>query len=301
MRMSVPSRLALAAMSALCCISARADIRVVDDNGHSVVLGAPARRIVSLAPHVTELLYAAGAGGKIVGAVEYSNYPQAAKRIPRIGNNLQLDLERILALKPDLIVVWLHGNAQRQLDKLMQLGIPVFYNEPHRLGDIARSIEQFGRLAGTEAVASRAAQDFAAREAELRERYAGRSPVRVFYQIWQRPLMTINGEHLISDVIRLCGGQNVFADLKPLVPVISTEAVLEANPEAIVTAIIDARAQDGLDGWKKWPRLMATARGNYFFIPTDLISRQAPRILEGARLMCEHLDAARARRPKAQP
>ena len=301
MRMSVPPRFALAAMLTLCCATAGAEIRVVDDNGETVVLREPARRIISLAPHVTELLYAAGAGDRIVGAVEYSDYPGAARRIPRIGDNVQLDLERIVALKPDLIVVWLHGNAQRQLDKLAKLGIPVFYNEPHRLGDIARSLGQFGRLAGTEAVAARAARAFATREAELRARYAGRAPVRVFYQIWQRPLMTVNGEHLISDVIRLCGGQNVFADLKPLVPVISTEAVLEADPEAIGTAIIDAKAQDGLESWKKWPRLTATARGNYFFIPADLISRHTPRILEGAQQMCEHLDVARARRPKGRP
>jgi iron complex transport system substrate-binding protein len=263
-----------------------------------VVLKGPAQRIISLAPHVTELLYTAGAGERIVGAVEYSNYPEAAKKIPRVGSNVQLDLERIVALKPDLIVVWLHGNAQRQLDKLLKLGFPVFYNEPHRLSDIARSIKQFGQLAGTEAVAEPAARAFLTRESELRTHYAGRTPVRVFYQIWQKPLMTINGNHLISDVIRLCGGENVFANLKPFVPVISTEAVLQADPEAIGTAIIDATAQDGLDGWKKWPQLSATAHNNFFQIHTDLISRHTSRILEGAQQMCEHLETARAKHPK---
>lgn len=292
---------ALAATLVLYSAAANAEIRLVDDKGETVVLREPARRIISLAPHVTELLYAAGAGERIVGAVDYSNYPEAARQIPRVGNNQQLDLERIVTLKPDLIVVWLHGNVQRQLDKLLKLGTPVFYNEPHRLGDIARSIEQLGQLAGTETVAAQAARAFAAREAELRARYAGRAPVRVFYQIWQKPLMTINGNHLISDVIRLCGGQNVFADLKPLVPVISTEAVVEADPEAIGTAIIDSKAQDGLDGWKKWSGLTATARNNFFRIPTDFISRHTPRILDGAQLMCEYLDAARARGPKGRP
>lgn len=292
---------ALGATFVLCCTDANAEIRLVDDKGETVVLREPARRIISLAPHVTELLYAAGAGERIVGTVEYSNYPEAARQIPRVGNNQLLDLERIVTLKPDLIVVWLHGNVQRQLDKLFKLGTPVFYNEPRRLGDIARSIEQLGQLAGTETVAAQAARAFAAREAELRARYAGRAPVRVFYQIWQKPLMTINGNHLISDVIRLCGGQNVFADLRPLVPVISTEAVLEADPEAIGTAIIDAKAQDGLDGWKKWPHLAAVAHNNFFTIHTDLISRHTPRILEGAQQMCAHLDAARARGPKGRP
>ncbi|MEK7438800.1 MAG: cobalamin-binding protein [Pseudomonadota bacterium] len=296
--MRVSSRLALGMALLLAAAAAMAEVTVTDDNGRVVTLPRPARRILSLAPHVTELLFDAGAGGHIVGAVEYSDYPEAAKSIPRVGNNLQLDLERIVALKPDLIVVWLHGNAQRQLDKLLKLGIPVFYNEPHRLGDIARSLEQFGRLAGTEAVALPAAGAFAVREAELRARYAGRPPVRVFYQVWEKPLMTINGSQIINDVITLCGGQNVFADLEPLVPVVSIEAVLDADPEAIVTAIFDTNRQNGLESWKQWPHLTATARNNFFLIPADLISRPTPRVLEGAQLMCENLDEARAKRPK---
>ena len=296
--MRVSSRLALGMALWLGAAAAMAGITVTDDNGRVVTLPRPARRILSLAPHVTELLFDAGAGRHIVGAVEYSDYPEMAKSIPRVGNNLQLDLERIVALKPDLIVIWLHGNAQRQLDKLLKLGIPVFYNEPHRLGDIARAIEQFGRLAGTEAVALPAARAFAARESELRARYAGRPPVRVFYQVWEKPLMTINGSQIINDVITLCGGQNVFADLKPLVPVVSIEAVLDADPEAIGTAVFDATRQNDLESWKQWPHLTATARNNFFLIPADLISRPTPRVLEGAQQLCEDLDKARAKRPK---
>jgi len=296
MRLSL--RLVLGMALWLGAAGAMAEVTLTDDNGRVVTLPGPARRIISLAPHVTELLFAAGAGGQVVGAVEYSDYPEAAKSIPRVGNNLQLDLERIVALKPDLIVVWLHGNSQRQLDKLLKLGIPVFYNEPHRLPDIARSLEQIGRLAGTEAVALPAARAFSAREAELRARYAGRPPVRVFYQVWEKPLMTINGNQIINDVITLCGGQNVFADLKPLVPPVSIEAVLNADPEAIGTAIIDANRQNGLENWKQWPHLTATARNNFFLIPADLISRPTPRVLDGAQQLCEDLDKARAKRPK---
>jgi iron complex transport system substrate-binding protein len=197
-----------------------------------------------------------------------------------------------------LIVVWLHGNAQRQLDKLLELGIPVFYDEPHRLTDIARSLEHFGRLAGSEAVALPAARNFLARESELRARYARRPPVSVFYQIWEKPLMTISGKQIINDVIALCGGQNVFADLKLLVPEVSIEAVLEADPEAIVTAVVDTKMPTGLEQWEQWPHLKATARNNFFFIDTDLISRHTPRILQGAQQMCEQLEAARSRRPK---
>ncbi len=282
----------------MCGFAAAAEIRVTDDSGRSVTLKQPARRIISLAPHITELLFAAGAGEHIVGVVEYSTYPKQAQRIPSIGDSAQLDLERIVALKPDLIVVWQHGNAQRQLNVLLQLGIPAFYTEPHRLGDIARSIEQLGRLAGSESAAAAAARAFTSGEAELRARYAGRDPVSVYFQIWGRPPMTVNAHHIISDVIRLCGGRNVFAGLAPLAPAVSIEAVLAADPEAVGGTIGEAGSQEDMDAWAKWRRLKSIARGNLFTIHADLITRHTPRILEGARQMCEQLDAARARRAK---
>jgi iron complex transport system substrate-binding protein len=264
-----------------------------------VTLRQPARRIISLAPHITELLFAAGAGERVVGTTSYSEYPEGAKRIPRIGDSAQLDLERIVGLQPDLIVVWGRGSGQRQLDKLLQLGIPVFYNEPRRLLDIGRALEQFGKLAGTEAIALPAARAFAARVAELRGRYASRPPVRVFYQIWEEPLMTINGDQLISDVIRLCGGENVFADLKPLVPTLSTEAVITRDPEAILSSSDDnANSQSKLKSWEKWPQLKAVARDNLFVIHGDSISRSTPQVLLAAQEVCKALELARSRRPR---
>ena len=292
------AKYAIAAALALLNAAAGAEITLVDDNNRSVTLKQPAQRIISLTPHMTELLFAAGAGGRIVGTVDFSNYPEVAQRITRIGDNAQLDLERIVALKPDLIVVWRNGNAQRQLDKLLRLGIPVFYNEPRRLADIARGIEQLGRLAGTESTALPAARAFESRVEQLRERYAGRSAVTVFFQIWDKPLMTVNGDHLITDVIRLCGGQNVFAALKPLTPEISVEAVLAASPEAIVSVTAEAGQEENLTGWKKWPRLQAVARNNLYAVHSDLISRNTPRILDGAQSLCEHLDQARGKRPQ---
>jgi iron complex transport system substrate-binding protein len=288
----------LAALLALGSAAVAAEIGLIDDSGRSVTLKQPAQRIISLAPHMTELLFAAGAGAQVVGAVEYSDFPAAAQRIPRIGDSAQLDLERIVALKPDLIVVWQNGNAQRQLDKLLRLGIPVYYNASRRLSDIARATEQLGRLAGTEAVALPTARAFVERESGLRRRYAGRRPVTVFYQIWDKPLMTVNGDHLISDVIRLCGGQNVFAELKLLTPAIAIEAVLAADPEAIGGVTAEAGQAGNLDGWKTWPRLNAVARNNLFVIPAELITRNTPRILDGAQQLCEHLDAARVRRDR---
>ncbi|MCX7154502.1 MAG: cobalamin-binding protein [Proteobacteria bacterium] len=277
---------------------ALAEVTVVDDSGRSLTLAQPARRIISLAPHITELLFAAGAGDRVVGVIDFSNYPEAAKKITNIGSHALLDLERIVSLKPDLIVVWRDGNAQRQLEKLLSLGIPVYYSEPQRLEDIARSIEKLGLVAGTGPVAAAAAREFSARLAGLRARYAALPTVPVFYQIWNKPLMTVSGNHVISDVIASCGGRNIFADLKPLAPVIAEEAVIERDPEAIGGAAVDPKI-DGFDMWRKWPRLLAVRRGNFFTVHPDLISRHTPRILDAAQALCEQLDAVRARRKGA--
>jgi iron complex transport system substrate-binding protein len=287
-----------------CAPSAHATaISVTDDSGATVTLAAPAQRVISLAPHVTEMLYAAGGGAKLVGAVTYSDYPPEAKQIPRVGDNKALDLERIVALKPDLIVVWRHGNAQRQLDRLRELHIPLFFSEPHRLDDVAVTLTKLGALLGTSPTADAAANAYRADIAQLRARYAARPPVSVFYQVWDQPLMTLNGEHMISDVIALCGGRNVFAKLEPLVPTVSTEAVLAANPEAIVTASRGATAPDTqlpqLDKWRAWPGLAAVAHNNLFAIDGDLINRPAPRIAQGAALLCQDLETARSRRTGA--
>lgn len=276
--------------------AAHAEVRLVDDAGATLVLAQPARRIVSLAPFITEVLFTAGAGERVVGAIDFSDYPEEAKRIPRVGGLLRLDLERIVQLKPDVVVVWLHGSAQRQLDSLKGLRLPLYYSEPRSLGGIARSVRQFGRLAGTEAVAEDAARALDSKIALMRERYARRSPVRVFFQIWHKPLMTVNDGHVISDVLRLCGGVNVFGQLKPLVPVLEPEAVLAAAPEAIGTGVYAAQGDDGLGQWKRWPRLPAAARGNFFSVPADLITRHGPRLAQAIPIVCEALEQARKRR-----
>jgi iron complex transport system substrate-binding protein len=278
---------------ALLCGSAAAAIDATDDAGKVVTLQAPAKRIISMAPHITELLHAAGAGERIVGTVEYSDFPEAAKRIPRIGNYNSLDLERIVALKPDLIVVWLHGNPQAQIDRLLALGIPVFHNEPTRLTDIARSIETLGKLAGSAPQATAAAVAFRARVEELRTRYADRAPVSLFYQVWSKPLTTLNGTHLVGDVIALCGGRSLFADLKPKAPVVAMEAVIEADPEAIISTGL---SKDGLDLWAKWTRMRAVKNGHLFVLDGNLINRHGPRIADGAGRLCEILDQVRRKR-----
>ncbi len=275
----------------------QAQITVRDDTGRDIQLKAPAKRIVALAPHVAEMLYAAGAGERIVGTVDYSDYPPAATKLPRIGSYDRFDLEAIAALRPDLVIAWETGNPAAQVARLKALGLTVYTTQPNRLDDIPGQLERLGRLAGTSTTADAAATAFRQRLEKLRSTYGTRPPVRVFYQIWINPLMTVGGPQIITDAIRVCGGENVFGDLKQMAPVVSVEGVLAANPEAIVaTGMGDARP-DWLNDWAKWPRLLAAQRGNLFHINPDIMQRHTPRILDGAEKLCNDLEVARSRRP----
>ena len=277
--------------------AAHADLVFKDDGGREVRLKGPARRIVTLAPHATEMLYAAGAGDRLVGTVEYSDYPPAAKQVPRVGSYDRFDLEAISALKPDLVIVWETGNPAAPVEKIRALGLTVYASQPNRMEDVAGQLERLGQLAGTEAVANQAAERFRQRLAGLRAGNAGKPKVRVFYQIWKAPLMTVGGPQIITSAIELCGGENVFGKLAQMAPTVSVEAVLEADPEAIVaTGMGDARPE-WLDDWNKWTRMTAVKRGNLFHIHPDLMQRHTPRILDGAEQLCALLDVARSRRP----
>jgi hypothetical protein len=184
------------AMSLSVSVQAQAQaVSVTDDRGHTVSLPRPAQRVVSLTPHGTELVFAVGGGSRLVGVVEFSDYPEAAQRIRRVGDNKAVDLEAVAALKPDLIVVWRHGNARRQLEKLGNLGIPVYESDPRRLDDIPGALERLGRLLGTDTEAAQAAARYRQELQTLRERYAGRPPVTTFYQVWRQPLKTLNNDH----------------------------------------------------------------------------------------------------------
>lgn len=277
--------------------SVRAELSVRDDAGRTLQLAGPARRIVSLAPHLTENLYAAGGGGSLVAVGDYSNYPPAAKNLPRVGGAGRLDLEALLAIKPELILAWSGGTSPAQLAQLESLGLPVYLSNPKHMADVAGEIERLGLLAGSSQAAVAAANAFRARQEKLAASYGRRPPVRTFYEIWNRPLMTVNGQHLISDAITLCGGINVFADLPRIAPTVTEEAVLAAKPEAIVASGMDTARPEWLDDWKRWPTLPASARGNLFHIPPDYMHRATARILDGAEQLCAHLETARSRRP----
>ena len=280
--------------------AARADVSVVDDSGATVRLAQPARRIVSIAPHITENLFAAGAGERVVGTVDYSDYPEAAKKLPRVGGYSRVDLEAVAALKPDLIIAWQSGNAAAHVDKLRALGFPLYVSQPNRIEDVASELERFGVLAGSGATANAVAAQFRERLAGLQKRYAGRPTVRTFYQIWKQPLMTICRRQIITDVVRLCGGENVFASLETMAPTVTVEAVIAANPEAILASGMDDSRPEWLDDWKRWTSITAVARDNLFFVPPEVIQRHTPRLLEGTERLCQHLETARSRRPAAK-
>jgi iron complex transport system substrate-binding protein len=268
-------------------LHARVEVR--DDYGHTVSLPETAQRIVSLAPHLTELLYAAGAGHRLVGAVDYSDFPPQARRLPRVGGETGIDLEAVMALRPDLIVAWPNAGSQRTINRLAELPLPVFRSEPRELDDVPRTLERLGVLAGSEAQAQRAAEAFRVRVRSLQSRYSARRSVRVFYQVWDRPLVTVNGEHLISKVMHLCGGENVFASLPLIAPEIDREAVVQANPEAIVSS------GSSLESWKAFRGVTAVTKDHLYTIAPELIQRHTPRLMEGAERLCLLLDGVRAR------
>jgi iron complex transport system substrate-binding protein len=272
-------------------------VHMTDDQGTQITLPREARRVIALAPHVVELIFAAGGGDRIVGTVAHADFPPAARDIPQIGDNRALDIERIIALKPDVMIAWRHGNAESHLAPLRKLGIPLYYSEPHKLDDVAQSIEKVGRIMGTEAVAEPAAQAFRARIAELSARYRNRPPVRVFYQVWDQPLYTLNRTHILNDALAVCGGVNIFGDLPATAPTVSAEAVLAADPEVVVAGAREGRSGLGPQVWQQYPTLLAAKRDNLFDITPDLILRAGPRIVEGTALLCEKLETARARRP----
>lgn len=266
---------------------ATAAVRVADDAGNVLDLAAPAHRIVSLAPHVTELLFAAGAGGRIVAAVEFSDYPEAARALPRIGDATRIDLERLALLQPDLVIAWGSGTPVRMLEGVRRLGLPLFLSEPRRLDAIGAQLRVFGRLAGTTQVAERAARDYESRLAALRARYAGRARRPVFYQLALQPLLTVNGTHVIDDLLSLCGGDNVFADLPVLTPRVDVEAVIAARPAAVVFALYPGESPAATEDF--WRRHGLAAATRFIAVPGDIIHRPTPRILDGAAQVCAGL------------
>ncbi len=254
-------------------------------------------RIVSLSPHITELLFAAGAGERIVGVDDSSDYPAAVAAIARVGEPAALDVEGLLKLKPTLIVLWDSGTPARTIAELKRLNLQLYVTDQHHLEDIGTTLIQLGRLAGTEAPAVEAARRYQAELAQLRAQFEARPPLKVFYQVWDRPLYTLSGKHMVSEVLSLCGGENVFAELSTLAPAIDKEAVLDRNPDVILIAAAGAEGERQSLEWSRFPNLRAVRTHHVFTVDPTLLGRMAPRILEGVREVCSLLDTARGGPP----
>ncbi len=270
-----------------------AEISVTDFAGRTVTLESPAKRIVALAPHMVENAFSAGAGDRLVGVVSHSDFPQAATHITEVGSYQSWSLETIIKLKPDLVLMWSSGNGMKSLPALERLGLSVYVSEPRRLQDIAATIRAIGELAGTEAIAEPEAQRIARGLTQLAAQYRVDTPVSVFYQVWNKPLQTLSGDHLISAIIELCGGRNVFADAASLAPKINIESVLARNPDAIVASGMGEARPEWLDEWKEYPSLTAVRNNALFFVQPDHIQRPTARILLGAKALCESLASMR--------
>ncbi|QQD20821.1 ABC transporter substrate-binding protein [Oceanospirillaceae bacterium ASx5O] len=268
-------------------------LTLTDDAGQPFMLQKPAQRIITLTPHATELMFAVGAGQQVVGAVDYSDYPADAEKIPRVGGYSGLNIEAILALQPDLIIYWPEGNPAREIQRLKQLKMPLYASDPNSFADIARSLEHYGEISGNVAKGQQAATQFRQRLNALQQRYAGAGKLRVFYQVWHQPLVTQSGDTFISRVLELCGGENIFADLPMRSPQISEEAVLAENPDVIIASGMAAERPEWLDHWRRYPHLNAVKHNHLYHVHPDLLHRPTPRLLDGAEQVCALLHRVR--------
>lgn len=254
---------------------------------------APAKHIVSLAPNLTEIAFAAGAGSSIVATVEFSDYPPAAQKIPRIGDAFRFDYERILALQPDAVLAWEPGTPAEVVERLRALKLNVVTIRTQRLQDISLAVREIGRIAGTQSVAEPVAQEFERGIDRLRAEYGRRAIVDVFLQINDQPLYTVNGRQIMSELVEICGGRNVFGTLNDLAPQVGVEAVIAANPDAIVST--GAADSPGFTQWQRWRQMRAVSAGNLFLLPPEEIARSTPRLVGGGEKMCRTLQTARER------
>ena len=279
------------AFAVLAAMSAGAHaLQASDDRGVTISVGRPVERIVSLAPHLAEIAFAAGASAKLAGVSSFTRNPAEAERLPVVASHGRVDIERLIALRPDLVLAWQSGNSPLQIDRLERIGIRVFVTEARALADIPRIVRLVGALAGSVEVAETRARQFEKEIADLRTRYARERRVAVFLEIWHTPFLTVNGGHLISDALRVCGGRNVFAAAKTLTPLVSREQILAARPEAIVTSGFGSEA---LQAWRGLELVPAVRNRRIYAIDPDWLHAQGPHVIEGVRALCWRLELAR--------
>lgn len=276
-----------------------AQVQVTDDIEKKVTLPRFAQRIVTTSPHALELVIAAGGKSKIVGQSQYGHqlHPIAGAEI--VNHHSHLDVEKVLQLSPDLLIVWRYGLPEKQIALLQESGIPVFYSDPQKLDDIAHNLDRIGRLIGTHEKAKKKAASIQKKIKALRQTYANQAAMRVFWQVSGQPLYTLNGRHMVSEVIELCGGVNVFAQMKPIAPLVGVEDVLLRNPEVIVASSL--QSQKAIEAqWNRYHFMAAVQQGNIYQISPDLLSRPSPNMIYGIKYLCEILESARHKMNKAR-
>lgn len=266
---------------------------VVDDTGRRVTLHYPPRRIVSLAPGATEMLFAAGAGDRVVATDDASDSPPAARQLPKLGDLADVDMERLVAAKPDVVVVWPYGTSPAQIALLARLHVPVYREEPTTLEDILASIRRIGELAGTQARAERVAAALSAKLTSLARRY-GRvaHPPTALLEVWNRPLYTVGGQEVMSDALRVCGARNVFEDLREAAPAVSVEAVIGRNPDIIIAAAPPGKGAAWLAGWQRFPMLRAVRSGHLIDFEDQRLSGLGPGAIDATAELCARIAAA---------
>lgn len=279
-------------------ISAQAQISIKDDAGHTLTLQQPASRIISLAPFLTEMMYELDALDKLIAIDNYSDYPVQVKQKDKVGSIHGLDYEKIIQLKPDVILLWHSGYRATLRKQLQALNIPIYHSEPTRLQDIPATLQRLGKLIGHQQQAHKAVAAFRGRLRSLTRTQQGKSSISVFYEIWQQPLLTINSQHLINDVLRLCGARNIFADVPVLTPNVTVEAVLQRDPQVIIASISESDDQHWRQFWLKWRQLAAVRNQALYFVNPDYMARHASRILLGAEQVCGYLNEVRERLEK---
>ena len=273
-----------------------ARVTVTDDFGRKVTVRYPPQRIVSLAPGATAMLLAAGAGSRIVGTIEYSGQPASEKKLQKIGSADAVDMERLIASKPDVVIVWPDGNNPAQIATIERLGVPVYRQEAFTLDGIGASIRRLGRLAGTSGVADGAAAALEARVAMLRKEYASPShPPTVFLEVWDRPLYTVGGRELMSDALRVCGARNIFADLPERAPAVGIEAVLARNPDIIIAAAPPGKGASWVAQWRRFPSLRAVRTGRLIAFEDQRLVGLGPGVIDATAAMCRKIAASGGR------
>jgi iron complex transport system substrate-binding protein len=268
-----------------------ASVNAIDDTGRKLTLPHVPQKIVSIAPGATEMLFAAGAGSRVIATVEFSDEPAAAREVPRIGDSNAIDMERVVALKPDVIVIWEGGNNIGQVAQLERLGIPLYRERVTRLAELAPSLRRLGALADTRDAAEKSARDVETRLAALGKRFGGRAPITVLLQVWNRPIYTVGGTQMMSDSLRLCGGRNIFADLKTPGPAVDVEAIIARNPQAIVAVAPPGTANEWLAEWKRFSTLAAVKNGALIPFEDQRLSRLGPSAVGGTEALCEALQS----------